>query len=355
MAFHMASIAKFAQLFNELAGNAVAGRPIPRSLDLIRAQFDACAAVLVIDNRLRSGDANYRFHSGEGEELASQVSKGGAGSVQMLASMGKQYHHTSSHYMSADQAYRYTLSLYRDQQAADFHPEETEVAECVVAQLARSIEMAWSMGVSEIERTLYSDVLERLKIGVMVLDNTGRVVRTSRIADRFLGDREGLYVQGGKLRALSTREDKALQEAIRSSLQGLEGADPDKSRGLSLTKHTGEKSLGVIIRRVESAAQSSTGQTLAVYIRDSEVPQQLEGDLVRQILDLTPAEAAVARRLTEGLSLDDAASSLAISRNTARAHLRSIFSKSGITRQTELVRMVLNSAAMLGEPSRPAA
>jgi DNA-binding CsgD family transcriptional regulator len=31
-----------------------------------------------------------------------------------------------------------------------------------------------------------------------------------------------------------------------------------------------------------------------------------------------------------------------------RAHLRAIFSKMGVTRQTELVRMVLNSVVQLG-------
>jgi DNA-binding CsgD family transcriptional regulator len=81
----------------------------------------------------------------------------------------------------------------------------------------------------------------------------------------------------------------------------------------------------------------------------------VESEFVRQIFDLTPAEAAVTRRLTAGLSLEDAASSLDISRNTARAHLRSIFSKSGITRQTELVRLVLSSAALLGEKPQQAA
>ena len=60
-------------------------------------------------------------------------------------------------------------------------------------------------------------------------------------------------------------------------------------------------------------------------------------------------------RLAAGLSLEDAASSLDISRNTARAHLRSIFSKSGITRQTELVRLMLNSAVVLGERPRQVA
>ena len=44
---------------------------------------------------------------------------------------------------------------------------------------------------------------------------------------------------------------------------------------------------------------------------------------------------------------EEAAEMLNIKRNTARAHLRSIFSKTGVRRQTELVRIFLNSVAWL--------
>ena len=48
------------------------------------------------------------------------------------------------------------------------------------------------------------------------------------------------------------------------------------------------------------------------------------------------------------VSLEEAAEALSIRRNTARAHLRSIFSKTGVRRQTELVRIFLNSVVLLG-------
>jgi DNA-binding CsgD family transcriptional regulator len=39
---------------------------------------------------------------------------------------------------------------------------------------------------------------------------------------------------------------------------------------------------------------------------------------------------------------------LGISKNTARAHLRAIFSKTGVTRQATLVRILLGSVVPLG-------
>ena len=70
--------------------------------------------------------------------------------------------------------------------------------------------------------------------------------------------------------------------------------------------------------------------------------------VTKQLFNLTPAETALALELANGLSLEEAAEELNIRRNTARAHLRSIFSKTGVRRQTELVRIMLNSVMALG-------
>ncbi|WP_244425337.1 helix-turn-helix transcriptional regulator [Pseudaminobacter salicylatoxidans] len=224
------------------------------------------------------------------------------------------------------------------------------MAGIITSQLARSIELARRMGSSEVERTLYSDVLDKLNVGVAIVDCSGRVANASAVARKFLSDRDGLQLQGGKVRAVNSMEDRELQGAIKAASQRMPNGEAGPSRGLSLTKHSGARTLGVMIRPVSMGATSgNTG--VAIYIRDCDLAPDVESEFVRQIFDLTPAEAAVTRRLTAGLSLEDAATSLDISRNTARAHLRSIFSKSGITRQTELVRLVLNSAVILGERS----
>jgi DNA-binding CsgD family transcriptional regulator len=60
--------------------------------------------------------------------------------------------------------------------------------------------------------------------------------------------------------------------------------------------------------------------------------------LVQALFDVTPAEARVALALGEAASVDDAARRLGVSRETVRSHLRAIFSKTGVSRQSALVR-----------------
>ena len=117
---------------------------------------------------------------------------------------------------------------------------------------------------------------------------------------------------------------------------------------------SGARNLGVIVQPLgaDETWHGTRGASVAIFIRDPEICTEVETGLLCELFDLTPAEATVAHRLANGLSLEEAADSLDISRNTVRAHLRSIFSKSGITRQTELVRLMLNSAAVLGARSK---
>ena len=88
--------------------------------------------------------------------------------------------------------------------------------------------------------------------------------------------------------------------------------------------------------------------SVAIFISDPEQESSAPQEIVKALFDLTPAEAQLAMLLANGLTLDEASDALGISRNTARAHLRSTFSKTGVTRQTMLVRLILRSVATLG-------
>ena len=59
------------------------------------------------------------------------------------------------------------------------------------------------------------------------------------------------------------------------------------------------------------------------------------------------AEANLAIKLAQGLSLAQLSAAQNISQHTARAQLKSIFAKTGASRQAELVRLVLKSVASL--------
>ena len=56
---------------------------------------------------------------------------------------------------------------------------------------------------------------------------------------------------------------------------------------------------------------------------------------------------AMEQRSVATIVLDDASVELGVSRNTTRTHLRSLFAKTGVIRQSMLVRLILKSVAPL--------
>jgi len=76
--------------------------------------------------------------------------------------------------------------------------------------------------------------------------------------------------------------------------------------------------------------------------------QPLPGEVLVRLYGLTFAETRLIGLLAAGRSLDEAATALGISRATARTHLRHIFEKTGTTRQSQLMKLVLSA---LPQPS----
>lgn len=329
MSFYSRSAIAFGQLVNRLTACLANGSPFASALSIVRDHFEADRVELVVTHRGRD-----------------PIVYADDGPRQDPALAGERTIEVSD--MGAAAATDYVLRILRNGTAPTFDAEDTALAGVVLSQIARTLDLTARIDTGAVERALYCDALDKLNVGVIVVDASGKVISSSAVAERFLRDRSGLQVQAGKLRATNTTEDRDLQAAIRSASQRRADGGTGPSKGLALTKASGTRTLGVMIRPAAAGAPAANS-TVAIYLRDCDAVPEVEGEFVRQIFDLTPAEAAVTRRLTAGLSLEDAAHSLDISRNTARAHLRSIFSKSGITRQTELVRLVLSSAVVLGE------
>ena len=69
--------------------------------------------------------------------------------------------------------------------------------------------------------------------------------------------------------------------------------------------------------------------------------------MLRTCYGLSMAESLLAQALVNGLSVREYAEERDLSVHTVRVQLKSITSKVGVRRQTELVRTILNGPAML--------
>jgi DNA-binding CsgD family transcriptional regulator len=84
-----------------------------------------------------------------------------------------------------------------------------------------------------------------------------------------------------------------------------------------------------------------------LYLSDPAAESVAPEPLLQSLFGLTKSEARLTTLLVDGLKLAAAAEAMDITEGSARIYCKRIFAKMGVSRQTDLVKMVLNSVAVL--------
>jgi DNA-binding CsgD family transcriptional regulator/PAS domain-containing protein len=241
---------------------------------------------------------------------------------------------------------RFRISRYRG--ARPFDAEDRTLCKFLLPHLTRSIQLRTMLDNLDCEREVVSGTVTRMLVGVLSLSAEGQIINANPEALRILGEADGLRQQHGRLLPSRPGEARALRMLIRTA--ALPDAIHRPLGAMAITRPSGRCSLSIVIRPVPGSR--SAGQqhpAMAVFLRDPESCVARSAlDVVRRLYGLSRMEASVAMALGDGLTLDETAEKFGITRNTARTYLRIIFCKTGVTRQTMLVRKLLNSVATLG-------
>jgi DNA-binding CsgD family transcriptional regulator len=174
--------------------------------------------------------------------------------------------------------------------------------------------------------------LDGLRCGVLLCDPSARVHWLNHSARRLLDTGQPLSLFAQRLRGRSNADT----EALKRELADAERAPSNNVRYLRLgNAHDG----------VHVAIQSADcPSTLALFLTPARELQHVPQDALVRIFDLTPTEAGLLSALVTGSTVDEYAQQRGVSVGTARMQLKQVLSKTGASRQSELVRLVLSSA-----------
>ena len=254
--------------------------------------------------------------------------------------------------MPDDGKLRIRINRRRDQ--PKFSDSERALCAMLLPHLRRALHLHAQLDRSESLGSLYFQAISRLSVATIVLDESGSVLQLNPVARDILDSNDGLKLVGGRLEATYPSDNRELSRLVRDAFQRARQGDIGhcNAAALSISRPSGQVNLGVVVELIPSQdwVEGKGQPTVVVYVRDAVGKSLVSNLATAQLYNLTPAETGLAMELANGLSLEEASEVLNIRRNTARAHLRSIFSKTGVRRQTELVRILLNSVVALGPP-----
>jgi DNA-binding CsgD family transcriptional regulator len=240
----------------------------------------------------------------------------------------------------------------RNNDAPDFSQSEKALCTALLPHLKRAVSLHSRMDMVESERNVCAGAIDRMLVGMVMLDESGTIIKTNAAADEILAARDGVRVAMGGLDVEYEQENRRFRRLLRQAMMAHLGTTATVTEAMSITRPSGKARLGLLIRTIPLSEWSEDNRrrpACVIFIRDPERRSQASRDMVRQLFDFTPAETELALQLANGLTLDESAEELGISKNTARAHLRAIFAKTGATRQAKLVRMLLGSVVSLSE------
>ena len=189
-------------------------------------------------------------------------------------------------------------------------------------------------------------LLENTRCGVIQLDLHGGIVAANDLARGFLRKGDGLLDQGGFLRALSSGDDVALQRVLARALPFPAGQG--SSGSVMVSRPFASPRLAVHVSPVGQPQTDSRAVRVAalVLVVDPALRFEIAPELVSQMLGLTPAESQVGLLLAQGHSVRAIAACTGRRYSTIRWHLKHIFTKLNISRQTELVALVQSLAGL---------
>jgi DNA-binding CsgD family transcriptional regulator len=377
------STARFEMNYDELIGAVYSGAmespPWKSLLELLREQLPAKNAVLVL-RPPSAGNSGAMVHCGDNNLVAKEsyeahffsldpfvrLDEGTVATAEevmgrdawLSSAIYREYLSTIDvrHILGADvytrEGIECRLRITRGQNDPEFSDDDKAVIRLMLPHLKRAIQLHARIDTLECDRQVFAGTVNRLSLGMICFAQTGEIIEMNQEAKRILAERDGIRLSGNSLYADSTQERRDLNRLIQQAIAGaMQGEESGIVEAMPITRPSGRSRLGLLIRAIPAGpwSESRLRPAAAVFIRDAEAtaPQPSQ-ELVRRLFGLTRVESTLALLLVEGLTLDEASERMNIRRNTARTHLRAIFCKTGVTRQTMLVKLLLNSVVSLG-------
>jgi DNA-binding CsgD family transcriptional regulator len=175
-------------------------------------------------------------------------------------------------------------------------------------------------------------------LGALLLDRQGWPLEFNATAQAMIGDGR-LPLNGGRLSSLEPVSNRALTHAL---VQCLSQPAPG---GLRVPVMGGDGVLSVLCAAFEAGPHASFGQpAIIVIVNDMQGRLRQKLGEIKQQHGLTQAEAELALAVVKTGSRKAAAMLRGVSDATARAQLSSIFDKTGVRKQTDLVRLLMDGS-----------
>ncbi|HVI98457.1 MAG TPA: helix-turn-helix transcriptional regulator [Sphingomonas sp.] len=235
------------------------------------------------------------------------------------------------------------LNINRKHGADDYSSEEVAIFALAARHAARAVEVGRAVSDNAVGAEAMAAMLDERGECVILVDRRARILFATRRALALLKAGDALHTDGP---AAAIAGRPGVLERLVASCHRIDRAH---GGGGSVTIHRrGRRALGLTVAPFrplpvdEAVGWCSAVPTAIITVTDPDARYERSLERWRARFGLTPSEARFALEIVSGGGRRAAARRFGISESTARTHLTSIFAKTGVSRQAELVALLLS-------------
>ncbi len=191
-------------------------------------------------------------------------------------------------------------------------------------------------------------VLDKVNIGILVFDRKGSLVVKNAVAERSLGEGDGISLKMGRVK-LSDPDRAAELDALMSKIVATSvGEDSASEASIVVERPSQKMPYTVFVSPLNDGGAEIERRFYGtlMFIFDTENPPAIDVAPLATLAGLTKAETETTRLMMEGRSDREISEIRNVSYETVRTQIKTVLTKAGVSNRLDLVR----AASMITPP-----
>ncbi|MDH0031209.1 MULTISPECIES: helix-turn-helix transcriptional regulator [unclassified Acinetobacter] len=232
------------------------------------------------------------------------------------------------------------FAVHRSPQLNEYSEQEEKILKRLGVHLRRALQIYRQMTVLQEDKKNIYQVLDRFKIGVILINQDYRLCYANAIVKKIFEKSSILELdKNNSLKTLKNFQEK-LNQLIRSALFENDDLNNEAGGVLALYDDNDSSLMLSILPFSETETQYHQKQAI-IFLTQTNQAQYLAKDYLIQKYKLAKRELEVCDLFVNGLSLEQIAEHMDITYGSIRVYIKNIFAKTGCTSQTELMQLLM--------------
>lgn len=246
--------------------------------------------------------------------------------------------------LGAEGGYQAWFSVARRAEVPDYSTEDQMLFDTLLPHLDVALSNFAQNERYRFRAVVGSFISSRFELAALTVSEGGKILGMEPAAQAILENAtDVLTTASGRLTFREVYLQQRMAEALRTAASG------QNSRAIVF--HIGEERVEMLVQPfLATLPQAPIRPAAVIYLhRDRHLAGREEEMRValNEMYDLSPVEADIALGISRGRTMVQLASDLNLSENTIRSYSKPIYAKLGVSRQVDLVRILLTSLARL--------